>query len=139
MDDRMPEKTVGVSRIVARAMCLVAFGATLAACPPNSLLTDVQQQVQDAHASSNQTVSTPTFSPTTGTYSSNQSVTIANATPGAAIHYTSTTGGDTPPDPTAASPVYSSPILVSGNTTIMTIKAIAIKSGMIDSTVVTAI
>jgi len=64
---------------------------------------------------------TPTFSPAAGTYPSAQSVTIADATSGATIYYT--TDGSTP---TTSSAVYSSPISV---TATETIKAIATATG----------
>ncbi|EFM12238.1 Glucan endo-1,3-beta-D-glucosidase [Paenibacillus curdlanolyticus YK9] len=76
-----------------------------------------------------QQVSAPTFTPSPGTYSSAQSVTLVSATPGATIRYT--TDGSTP---TLASPAYTGPINVASSTTI---KAIAIKSGMTDSVVTT--
>jgi hypothetical protein len=65
-----------------------------------------------------------------GTYASAQSVTISDASPGAAIYYT--TDGSTP---TAASTVYSSPITVSVTETI---KAIAIAKGLSASAVTSA-
>ncbi len=78
-------------------------------------------------------VAAPTFSPPAGTYTADQSVTLSCATTGAAIHYT--TDGSTP---TAASPAYSTPIGVAGSGTTMTIKAFAVKAGMIDSAVASA-
>ncbi len=78
-------------------------------------------------------VAAPTFSPPGGTYSADQSVTLSCATTGAAIHYT--TNGSTP---TAASPTYATPISVAGYGTTMTIKALAVKAGMIDSAVASA-
>jgi len=72
---------------------------------------------------------TPTFTPTPGTYTSAQSVTLADTTTGAAIHYT--TDGSTP---TASSTLYSAAIPV-GSTT--TINAIAIASGYSKSAVAT--
>ncbi len=75
-------------------------------------------------------VSTPTFSPAGGTYSTSQTVSISCATSGATIRYT--TDGSTP---TASSAVYSSPITVSST---QTIKAYAVKSGLTDSAVATA-
>ena len=56
---------------------------------------------------------TPTFSPTAGTYSTIQTVTISDSTPSSTIYYT--TNGSTP---TTASPIYSSAITVSANETL---------------------
>jgi len=77
-------------------------------------------------------VSTPSFSPIGGNYTQNQSVTIASTT-GASIYYT--TDGSAP---SASSTLYTAPILVSGNNTTTTLKAIAMKTGMADSTVAAA-
>jgi hypothetical protein len=76
------------------------------------------------------TVATPTFSPAEGTYDSAQNVTIACATSGASIFYT--TDGSAP---TASSTAYVSPVTISATTTL---KAIATKSGYPDSVVATA-
>ncbi|MBF0549903.1 MAG: chitobiase/beta-hexosaminidase C-terminal domain-containing protein [Deltaproteobacteria bacterium] len=73
----------------------------------------------------------PVFSPPGGSYTSAQMVTLSCATPGATITFT--TNGT---DPTTASPVYTSPIKLSGNATI---KARAFKSGMNPSDIVTAV
>jgi alpha-tubulin suppressor-like RCC1 family protein len=59
------------------------------------------------------TTATPTFSPPGGSYGSVVSVTIASATAGATVRYT--LDG---PDPGPRSPVYVSPILVSGSATL---------------------
>jgi formylglycine-generating enzyme len=58
-------------------------------------------------------VATPTFSPAGGSYASEQTVTISCSTPDATIHYT--TDGSTP---TESSTQYTSPLLVTSNTTI---------------------
>ncbi|WMJ23960.1 chitobiase/beta-hexosaminidase C-terminal domain-containing protein [Paludicola sp. MB14-C6] len=73
-----------------------------------------------------ETVATPIFSPSGGTFNTAQNVTITCATAGATIRYT--TNGT---EPTATSTAYTSAINVSATTTI---KAKAIKSGMNDST-----
>jgi len=70
-------------------------------------------------------VSTPTFSPVGGTYSSQQNVALYCATSNATIRYT--VDGS---EPTDSSTVYSSPIAVTSTTTI---KAKAFMTGMNDS------
>ncbi len=82
------------------------------------------------NASGTPTVATPTFSPAAGTYSETQNVTISCATTDATIYYT--TNGTTP---TTSSSVYSSPITISETTTV---KAIAMKQGMSNSSVASA-
>ena len=74
---------------------------------------------------------TPTFSVAAGTYTSDQSVSLSCATADATIYYT--TNGDTP---TSSSTAYSSAITVNKS---MTIKAIAVKDGMANSDVASAI
>jgi sugar lactone lactonase YvrE len=73
----------------------------------------------------------PTFSPAAGTYTSAQSVTISDTTPGAAIYYT--TDGSSP---TLKSTLYSGPIQVG---TSQTINAIALASGYSASAASTAV
>ncbi len=79
---------------------------------------------------SQQTVATPAFSPAAGTYSGSVTVTLTTTTPGATIYYT--TNGSTP---TAASIPYTDPFPL---TTTATVKAIATKSGWINSSVAAA-
>ncbi len=76
-----------------------------------------------------QTASAPTFSPSSGTYSSAQTVTLADTTPGASIYYT--VDGSMP---SAASTLFSSSSPISVSTT-TTIKAIAVASGYTNSAV----
>ena len=76
-------------------------------------------------------LSTPIFSPAGGSYSSAQTVTISDATPGTTIYYT--TNGTTP---TTSSTKYSGPITVS---TSETLEAIAVESGYTNSTVASAV
>ena len=81
-------------------------------------------------------VAAPTFSPVAGIYGTEQNVEIASATSGATIHYT--IDGTTP---TSSSPTYSSAITLTLGTSIVetTIKALAVKSGSVDSSVATAV
>jgi hypothetical protein len=74
-----------------------------------------------------QTAATPAISPTAGTFTSTQSVTITDSTAGAAIYYT--TNGTTP---TATSTLYSGAISVSATETI---EAIAVAAGFTNSAV----
>src|SRR5581483_3521435 len=73
---------------------------------------------------------TPTFSPAAGTYTSVQTVTISDATPGATIYYT--TDGSSP---TVSSTKYTGSITVSSSETI---KAIAVVSGLSNSAIASA-
>jgi len=73
-------------------------------------------------------VATPSFAPPPSNYSSPQSVTISTTTAGASIRYT--TDGSMPSSTIGT--VYSGPVSVSSS---LTLKAIAYKAGMTDSTV----
>jgi C1A family cysteine protease/N-acetylneuraminic acid mutarotase len=75
-------------------------------------------------------VENPVISPTGGTYTSIQAVTLSCATEGATIRYT--TDGTTP---TSTSPLYTDPITVAGS---KAIKAYAEKDDMMDSDISTA-
>jgi hypothetical protein len=72
----------------------------------------------------------PTFSPTGGTYSTSQTVTISDTTSGAAIYYT--TNGTTP---TASSTKYSGAVTVNATETL---DAFAVETGDANSPTVTA-
>ena len=74
-------------------------------------------------------VSKPSANPASGAVEIGTAVTLATATEGATIYYT-TNGGE----PKDTSPVYTSPITVNSG---MTIKAVAVKDGMDDSDVAT--
>ena len=77
------------------------------------------------------TVAMPTFSPSAGTYSSAQSVSLADSTSGAAIYYT--TDGSTP---TTFSNAYTGPITVSSTEKL---QAIAIAPGDTNSAIASAL
>ncbi len=83
-----------------------------------------------------QSVSAPVFSPDPipEGFDDGQSVTISCSTTGATIYYTMAIGEVAPGDPTAASTPYTGPITVSETSII---KAIAVKSGMQTSPVIT--
>lgn len=76
-------------------------------------------------------VATPSFTPNGGNFTTSQSVSLATATSGASIRYT--TDGSNPSS--TAGTVYSGPFNLTATTTV---KAIAYKSGMADSSVATA-
>jgi hypothetical protein len=83
-----------------------------------------------SNTSGNETAATPAASPGAGAVSSGTTVSLSTSTGGAAIYYT--TNGNTP---TTSSTAYTSPIPITSATTI---KAIAVKSGMTNSDVLTA-
>lgn len=76
----------------------------------------------------------PVITPGTGSYSTDQLVTLTSTDAGTAIHYTIDKS-----DPTGSSPTYSTPISVAGDKTNITIKAIATKPGYVDSAISTAV
>ena len=83
-------------------------------------------------------VGAPTANPTAGTYSKNQSVALSSSTEGATIYYT--TDGSEPTITGGTTKQYTEPILVTGTegqSITTTIKAIAVKNGMQDSSVET--
>ncbi|WP_320128428.1 chitobiase/beta-hexosaminidase C-terminal domain-containing protein [uncultured Sphaerochaeta sp.] len=73
---------------------------------------------------------TPSISPSTGTFDGSHQVTVTCATSGATIHYT--TDGSTP---TSSSTSYTGAFSVSGT---VTVKAMAIASGLVNSSVASA-
>ena len=74
---------------------------------------------------------TPVASPPAGTYTTAQTVTLTTATSDAVIHYT--INGS---NPTASSSIYTVPIVISTNTTL---KAIAVRSDMANSSMLEAV
>lgn len=87
----------------------------------------VPSAVVQATSGGGGSVATPTFSPVSGPFSGSVSVTIADATSGATIFYT--TDGSTP---TTSSAVFSTPIPISATSTV---NAIATASGLTQSAV----
>lgn len=84
----------------------------------------------DGPSGSPAVAATPVFTPAAGTYTSAQTVTISDATPGATIYYT--VDGTTP---TTSSTPYTGPIAVGTTTTIL---AIAAATGFTTSAVASA-
>jgi hypothetical protein len=109
---------------------IVSVLATVVACQQSGLLTNIQERIS-SYQNGSQTVSMPTFSPSAGTYSSDQSVTISDSTAGATIYYT--TNGTTPT--TSSSTYTGGSIAITGPGTTETVEAIAAKSGMANSAV----
>jgi hypothetical protein len=91
---------------------------------------DTNTEVASATNTISPTVSTTTFSPAAGSYTSAQSVTISDATSGAIIYYT--TNGSTP---TTSSTKYTGPITVSSTETL---EAIAVAPGDTNGAVASA-
>ena len=100
------------------------------AATANSLYCESYTITYSTGGSQTETCATPSFTPAAGTYFEAQNVTINTSTDGATIYYT--TDGTTP---TTSSAVYSSPINVATTTTI---KAMAAKNGMDNSSVAEA-
>ena len=107
----------------------VAFTTTLKAIAIP--VFDFQSAVSSATYTLVPAAATPTFLPSAGSYSSAQSVTLTDSTPGANIYYT--TNGSIP---TTSSTAYGGPITVSST---QTLRAIASASGYSLSAVATAV
>ena len=90
----------------------------------------LQSTVASATYTFSTQAATPQFSPAPGTYTASQSVTLSDATSGAQLYYT--TDGSTP---SVSSTRYTAPIAVTGN---LTIKTLAVASGLTNSSVATA-
>lgn len=120
-------QTVSIASSAANLYYKIEFDC--ASGSSNGLVT-VSKVEYYYNASGTPTVATPTFSPAAGTYNEAQNVTISCTTAGATIYYT--TDGTAP---TTSSAVYSTPIAISTTTTV---KAMAVKTGMDNSSVATA-
>lgn len=109
-------------------------------CPDEIDFDTIERTIQiEVTISAAKTVNAPTADVAAGTYSSNQTVTLASSTEGATIYYT--TDGTVPSigddgKPSGTTKKYSDAISVTGTqgvTESTTIKAIAVKSGMYPS------
>jgi hypothetical protein len=97
--------------------------------PANANVVVLAVDLGSATSGTTSQVATPTFSPTPGTYTAAQSVTLSDATGGASIYYT--TNGSTP---TTSSTLYTGPVTVGATETLT---AIAVESGYTNSAVAT--
>ncbi|MFA5868065.1 MAG: chitobiase/beta-hexosaminidase C-terminal domain-containing protein [Actinomycetota bacterium] len=102
-------------------LLVLVFSFTLVACGGGG---------DDGNNVTTGTVSAPTFTPAPGSYIGAQSIALSTTSSGASIRYT--VDGSIPTSSTAT--LYSAPIPVSSSTTI---KAIAYKTGWIDSPIAT--
>jgi hypothetical protein len=122
--------TPTVSSTIYTVPVAVSTSRTLKAIAIKTGMTD-SAVLTAAYVINEQQVATPTASPAAGTYDKEKNVSLASATSGTSIYYT--TNGSTP---TSSSSLFSSAIKIKKDTTI---KAIAIKSGMTNSNILTAV
>jgi biotin transporter BioY len=127
IDGSTPSSTVGT---LYTSPIPVSSSMTVKAVGYNSGWTN--STVSSAAYTITGTVAVPTFSPTGGTYTAPQTVTITTSTTGSSIRYT--TDGTTPS--ATVGTLYSAPIPVSSS---KTVKAIGYKSGWTNSAVSSAV
>jgi hypothetical protein len=117
--------------IAARNLVIaLVFGLAVTGCEDAVTLGGDDEATQGGDSTVSALVPTLTASPTTGAVASGKKVALTTPTAGATIHYTTDKS-----TPTASSTIYSSPIPITAATTI---KAIAVKEGMPNSSVLTA-
>jgi len=121
---------VPVSPPVSGRYIVLAFTGVYAVRQADGI--DFAQATLYTYGAGNGPCAAPTFTPAAGTYGSAQNVTISTTTGGASIRYT--TDGTTPSDTVGT--VYSSAVSLTAS---CTLKAIAYKSGMGNSTVTTGV
>jgi len=110
---------INIPTVVGSNSGLVGFtGATGGQTATQEILT------WSFSSSGSLTTATPTFSVAPGTYTTAQTVTIADATPGATIYYT--TNGTTP---TTSSTKYTAPITINSTETVEAVAVATITSG----------
>lgn len=126
----LTRKSTLIRRCAASKVCLLFMVSGLAVAALTGCVSGSFSGVTGINAEPI-VVAPPTFSPAAGTYTTAEAVTISDITPGATIYYT--TDGTTP---TTSSDVYSAPFSVGRNETI---RAMAVKSSIIDSDVATAV
>jgi len=104
-----------------------------------NIITDEQEEIPIRFSVTKSSVITPSvappvFSPPAGTFGDTVIVSISTTTPDAIIHFT--TDGS---EPTIFSQVFSTPIVLTTSGSPHTLKALAVKPGLIDSNVSSAI
>jgi len=125
IDREVPMKRL---RLFSLLICVFLL---ISACPNGTGVIDQNGDNGPTNGSDHlETVAAPTIDPGSDEYNTTFEVTIACATDGAAIYYT--TDGS---NPSASSTLYEAPISIYADTDI---KAIAAKDGMNDSSVVQA-
>ena len=128
LDGSTPTSTTGT---LYSSAVTIAATATLKAIAYKSGMTDSTVTAATYTITAPSQVAAPSFNPGGGGYTAAQSVTITSATSGASIRYT--LDGSTPTSTTGT--LYSSAVTIAATATL---KAIAYKSGMTDSTVTAA-
>jgi len=127
---------------VANVKCVDALFLATSDCASHVTVSTTSPRTIRLNSSANQlkgyvmtltggTTQTPSISPNGGSFTGSVSVSLSTATSGAAIHYT--TNGTTP---SASSTLYTAPFTLTASATV---KAIAIKSGMTNSAIASAV
>jgi hypothetical protein len=125
---KLKEKTMANKKIWQGMLVLaLVFGMMIVGCDDGNTGDTTTQQTQPD--TTTQSVAKPTATPSGGNYTTVQTVTLATNTQGATIHYT--LNGTSP---TTSSTKYNSPISINTTTTL---KAIAVKTGMTNSDILT--
>ena len=120
--------TIDIPTTVGGNTALVGFTAGTGV----QTIIQIQSWAYSTSGGSNQQpAATPVISPATGTYTSSQTVTITDSTPGASIFYT--TDGS---QPTTSSTLYTNSFTVNSSTTV---EAIATASGFTQSATATSV
>jgi hypothetical protein len=133
LTDQVTNKTFSLSKAINIPQVVGANTAFVGFTGSTGGLSAIQKILSWTYSTqpSSPVTSAPVFSPSAGSYTTAQNVTITDSTSGAVIYYT--TNGAVP---TTASSIYSGPVAVGTGTT--TIEAMAVASGSSQSAVVSA-
>ncbi len=130
-----------MKKITIVAVAVLAGVFLFSGCSVSEFSEGVDNTAPPAGPLDTGAASTPQFSPTAGTYSSDQSVQITSGTSGAVICYTedsNTPACNEAKDACSTGTKYSLAVSVAGDNTSKTINAVACKSGFDNSTVASA-